>query len=253
MTGVASAIAGAAVIGAGASIYSANKQASAQRNAANQQYAMFNTIQGQEQPYMEAGNQATAKLGDLLGTSGNKNAAGYGDLTRSFTPADYLANKDPGYDFQLKTGGQAIRNADTPGVGALSGAALKDLIGFNQGMAATGYQNAFNRYQTTMGNTYQRLTGLATLGQNAASNTGAQGTALAGNAGAATAGAGASYASGALGAGGALAGGANTLGGLMYLNNGSNRSGINDPTSGAFSAQTGTTSGTAYNSLYGGD
>jgi hypothetical protein len=215
-------IAGAAVVGAGISAYgsmsAANTQADAQKNAAAQQYQMFNTIQGQEQPYMAAGNQATSRLSDLLGTSGNQGASGYGSLTSNFTPQDYLNNQDPGYQFRLQTGAQATRNADTPGVGSLSGAALKDLTTFNQGMAATGYQNAFSRYQAQNTNTYNRLTGLATLGQNAASNTGAQGTTLAGNAGSATAAAGGSLASGTLGATNAASGAANTLGGLMYLN-----------------------------------
>lgn len=251
-------IAGAAVVGSVVGAVGANmaagKQASAQRDAANQQYQMFNTIQGQEQPYMTAGNSAVGSLADFMGTSGNTKAAGYGQGTKSFTAQDYLNNQDPGYQFQLQTGGQALRNADTPGVGSLSGAALKDLVGFNQGMASTGYQNAFNRYNTTMGNTYNRLSGLATLGQNAASNTGAQGTTLAGNAGSATAAAGASTASGILGATGSLAGGANTAAGMMYLNNGNNSGGINSNYSGAFSANGGTTAGqfdnTNLNAIY---
>lgn len=218
MTWVAVAVVGGSVIGAVGSNLAANKQAGAQRQAAQTQADMFNTIQGQEQPYMDQGNKAAGRLGDLLGTSGNTSASGYGDLTRSFTSQDYLNNKDPGYDFQLKTGAQALRNSDTPGVGSLSGAALKNLMGFNQDMAATGYQNAFNRYQTQSGNTYQRLMGLSSLGQNAAANTGSQGTALAGNQGAALAGAGASTASGILGGTSALSGGANTLAGLAYLN-----------------------------------
>lgn len=249
---VAAAVIGGAVIGAAGSAYAGSQQAGAQKDAANTQRGMFNTITGQEQPFMQAGYGATDKLSELLGTGGNKGAADYGSFTKPFTSQDYLNNKDPGYDFQLKTGGQAIRNADTPGVGALSGAALKDLIGFNQGMASTGYQNAFNRYQTQQNNTFARLSGLAGLGQNAASNTGTAGTSLGTGIAQAQAGAGASLASGTLGATGSMAGGANTLAGLMYLNGG-NRSGINDPTSGAFSAQTGTTSGTAYNSLYNGD
>lgn len=217
---VAGAVVGASVIGAVGSGLAANKQAGAQEDAANQQWRMFDTIQGQEQPYMDAGKSAVGALGDFMGTSGNTKAVGYGQGAKPFTAADFLKNQDPGYAFQLKTGGQALRNADTPGVGSLSGAALKDLMGFNQDMASTGYQNAFNRYQTTMGTTYNRLSGLATLGQNAASNTGSQGTTLAGNAGSATAGAGASLASGTLGATGSLAGGANTLAGMMYLNGG---------------------------------
>lgn len=170
-------VAGAA-IGAIGSVVAGGEQASGQKAAARTQQDMFNTINGQEKPFMDAGVGATTKLSQLLGTAPDNGSGGYGSLTSSFTPADFLANKDPGYDFQLKTGGQALRNADTPGVGSLSGAALKDLMGFNQNMAATGYENAFNRFTTQQNNVFARLSGLAGLGQNAASNTGTAGTSL---------------------------------------------------------------------------
>jgi hypothetical protein len=102
----------------------------------------------------------------------------YGQLTSNFTPQDFLQNLDPGYGFQLAQGQQATRNADTPGVGSLSSSALKDLTTFNQNMAATGYQNAYNRWQTTNSNIFSRLSGIAGLGQNAASNVGTSGTSL---------------------------------------------------------------------------
>lgn len=218
MTWVAVAVVGGAAIGAIGSNMAANKQAGAQRDAAGMQMSMFDTITGQEQPFMDAGKADLSRLQDLMGTSGNTKAAGYGSLNKPFTASDYLANKDPGYDFQLKTGAQALRNADTPGVGSLSGAALKDLMGFNQNMAATGYQNAFSRYMTQNNATFARLSGIAGLGQNAASNTGTAGVGLGTGAAQAIAGAGASQASGVLGATGSLAGGANSLAGLMYLN-----------------------------------
>lgn len=193
-------VAVAAGIGAVGSIVAGNEQASGQKAAANTQQNMFNTINSQEQPFMQAGYGATSKLGDLLGTSGNTGAAGYGSLTSGFTPQDFLTNKDPGYDFQLQTGGQALRNADTPGVGSLSGAALKDLMSFNQNMASTGYQNAFNRFTTQQNNVFGRLSGIAGLGQNAASNTGTAGTALGTGIGQAQAAAAGSQAAGIVGA-----------------------------------------------------
>lgn len=204
MTWVAVAVAAAGVLGAGASAYAANKQSSAIGKAAKTQADMFNTINGQEQPFMKAGYGATSKLSQLLGIGTDDGSGGYGSLASSFTPADYLANKDPGYDFQLKTGAQALRNADTPGVGSLSGAALKDLIGFNQGMAATGYQNAFNRFQTQQGNVFNRLSQLANLGQNAASNTGKAGVGLGTGVAQAQAAQGAAQAGGIVGAGNSL-------------------------------------------------
>lgn len=221
MTWVAVAVAGGAVIGAGAGIYGANKQAGAQEQAAHTQADMFNTINSQEQPFMQAGYGATSRLSQLLGTGGDQNAADYGSLTKSFTPQDYLANQDPGYAFQLQTGAQALRNSDTPGVGALSGAALKDLIGFNQNMAATGYQNAFNRFQTQQGNVFSRLSQLANLGQNAASNTGQAGTSLGTGVAQAQAAAGGSQAAGIIGAGNSLGNGAGSLAYLLNSGGGS--------------------------------
>src|ERR1039457_6329052 len=152
---------GSAIIGAVGSSVAAGKHASGQEQAANTQAGMFNTIVGQEQPFMQAGYGATTALSSQFGTAGAPGNA-------PFTAADYTANQDPGYQFQLQTGGQALRNADTPGVGSLSGQSLKDLMSFNQGTAATGYQNAFNRYQTQQNNVWGRLSGLAGMGQNAA-------------------------------------------------------------------------------------
>ncbi len=196
----AAAVIGGAAIGAIGSSVAAGKQASGQQAAAATQQQMFNTINSQEQPFMQAGVGATSRLSQLLGTAKDDGSGGYGSLTSSFTPQDYLNNQDPGYQFQLQTGGQALRNADTPGVGSLSGAALKDLMSFNQNMAATGYQNAFNRFQTQQNNIFGRLSGIAGLGQNAASNTGTAGTALGQGIGQAQAAAAGSSAAGIIGA-----------------------------------------------------
>jgi hypothetical protein len=232
MSFVAVAIGGAAVVGAVGANMAAGKQASGQKAAAATQQEMFNTINSQEQPFMQAGYGATSKLEDLLGTSGNTGAAGYGSLTSSFTPQDFLANKDPGYDFQLKTGGQALRNADTPGVGSLSGAALKDLMSFNQNMASTGYQNAFNRFTTQQNNVFGRLSGIAGLGQNAASNTGTAGTTLGTGIAQAQAAAAGSQAGGIVGATNAIGGAASSLPYLLG-NNSSAGGGVPDLVPGA--------------------
>jgi hypothetical protein len=249
------------IIGAIGSNSAADTQAAAQDRASQTQLQMFNTINQQEQPFMQSGYAATARLNDLLGLSdpngpkaataptsynlggmfgGNyipgmtgqtgggtgtpnmfPNTADHGSLTRSFTGADYLANQDPGYQFQLQTGAQALRNQDTPGVGALSGPALKDLMAFNQNMAATGYQGAFNRFTTQQNNIFSRLSGMAGLGQNAASNTGTAGTALGTGAASTQAAAGGSRAAGIQGVADSLAGGA-TLAYLFGKNNNAN-------------------------------
>jgi hypothetical protein len=235
----AAAIVGGAVVGAVGSNIAAGKSASAANNATNEQANMFNTIVGQEQPFMQGGQAALTQYDQLMGIGGNPNSKGYGSLNAPFTAQDYLANQDPGYEFQLQTGAQATRNADTPGVGSLSGSALKDLMGFNQSMAATGYQNAFNRYQTQNSAVAGRLQGLIQTGQNAASNTGQAGSSISQGIAGSTIAAGNASASGILGGTNAIAGAGNTLGGLMYLNGGGGNTSpmysnsepaINDPT-----------------------
>ena len=219
MSWLAVAVGGSAVLGYFGSQSAAQTQAGAQTQAANTQQGMFNTINAQEQPFMQAGYGATTQLNDLLGTSGNTGAAGYGSLTQPFNPTQAQLENYPGYQFALKTGGQAVRNADTPGVGALSGPALKDLMSFNQGMASQNYQNYFNNTQTQQQNIFSRLSNIANLGQNAASNTGQTGAQLGTGIAQAQAAAGGSLAAGTVGAANALSGSAVPLAYLMSANN----------------------------------
>lgn len=258
MTWVAAAVVGGAAIGAIGSNMAASTQASGQQAAANTQQQMFNTINQQEQPFIQGGYGAESALLYGLGIGGGTplnqvatatpsgipgmtygigpngsivqqlaptagNAGGVplnqvaqqptpsfapGYFTQQFTPQNFLNNLDPGYGFQLQTGGQAIRNADTPGVGALSGPALKDLMSFNQGLAGTAYQNAFNRFTTQQNNIFARLSQIAGLGQSAATQVGNAGTSLGTGIAQAQAGAAASQAGGIVGATNAIGGSA---------------------------------------------
>lgn len=225
MSWVAAAVVGGAVIGAVGSNMAAGKQASADNNATNATNARFDQITANSQPFMNAGYGATDTLTQLLGTSGmpGSTVAGTGGLqngylTSTFNPTQDQLNNYPGYQFALQTGGQAVRNADTPGVGALSGAALKDLTNFNVGTANQYYNQYFNQDQTQKNNIYNRLSNVAGLGQSAAAGVGNSGTQLGQTAAQTTAAAGAASASGILGATNAAVGGANTYAGLQYLN-----------------------------------
>ena len=51
----------------------------------------------------------------------------------------------------------------------LGGSALKGLIDYNQGVASTGYQSAYNRWLQSQQNTYGQLSGAANIGNTAAS------------------------------------------------------------------------------------
>lgn len=229
MSWIAVAVGGASLIsgliGANAASSAADQQAAAARNAQNISQTEFNTIQGQEQPFMQGGYGAQSQLNYLLGqgtpgqngTASSSSGGQYGSLLSPFT-AQTMAQYSPAYNFQMQQGRQGVLNGDAAGTGALSGAAQKDLMGFNQNYANTAFNNAFNQYQAQQGNIYSRLSGVAQLGQNAAANTGLQGTALAGQAGQQAYNVGSALAGGTVGAAnaysGALQGAAPFLGSL---------------------------------------
>jgi hypothetical protein len=141
-------------------------------------------------------------------TYGDPNDPAFGSLLDPFDVEQFYQYQDPGYWFRLQQGTQGLRNAASAGSGALSGAALKDLLAFNQDMASQEYGNAFNRYQVQQGNIFQRLSDIARLGQSAAAGVGSAGTQLAGNAGQAAWQGGSAQGAGLVGAGNALAQGA---------------------------------------------
>lgn len=162
-----------AVIQGNAAKSAAQTQASAQEQAIAVQQQDFNTITGEEQPYMNAGNVAAGQLQAL--------ASGQ-------TSAQQILNANPGYQFAKQQGMQGVLNNAAAGSGALSGATQAALISQNQGVAQQAYQNYYNQ-----------LMGLATLGQNAASRTGTNQTALAGQTSNSLASIGASQAAGQIG------------------------------------------------------
>ena len=216
MSGIATAIAGSAVIGAVASNAASSKASKASKNAAQMQRDQFDIINQQNKPFMDAGYGATTRMQQLLGIGGDPGAEGYGSFSHEFSPDDFLANKDPGYGFELQQGQQALQNSAAGQSGALSGAAIKDLLGYSQGYARTGYNDAFNRYQTQQGNIFSRLSGISQMGQNAAANVGSQGTALAGQAGQALTAGGQAAAAGTMGIGNSLSQGLNNY--WLYKN-----------------------------------
>ena len=149
---VSGAIAGSALLGAGASIYASNKQSDAAGNALNFQKQTFDTnqqnmrsAQSSLQPYLDIGKNATYTLGQLTGTGNGGNQPDYSSFF-----------KDPSYGFAQQQGELGReRGANARGLN-LSGGTLKDLATFNSGLATQQYGNYFNR-----------LMGLAGIGQDA--------------------------------------------------------------------------------------
>lgn len=193
------------LLGADAASSAADTQANAANNATALQKQMFDTTSGYEAPFRQGGQDALAKLSSLLGVGGDSSAEGYGSLLKPFGASDFQL--DPGIKFQTQQGNLALQNSQAAKDGVLSGAALKDLIGFNQGMAGTGYQSAFDRYMANKGFTYDALFKPANLGQAAASNTANTGANYAQGIANTTVGAGQAQAAGQVGVANALSGG----------------------------------------------
>ena len=160
------------------------------------------TLTGIWPSYVTAGgpNTSSSQSGAQSAPSG---PGGFGSLLTPFT-IDQFHKMSPAYQFQLQQGQQGVLNGDAAGSGALSGAAQKDLMSFNQNAANTAFNNAFNQYQTQQGNIYGRLAGIANQGQAAASNSATGGSSYANSIGANTANAGTALAGGIVGSANSL-------------------------------------------------
>lgn len=211
-----SALAGS-LISSNAAKSAANTQADAANNAANLQEQNLAQTRASLQPFVNTGYGANTSLSNMLGIGTPTDSSTYGSLTKPFDAQTFQQYQDPGYQFQLQQGQQALQNSQAAQDGVLSGSALKGLMSFNQGMANTAYQNAFDRYMTQNDATYNRLASLLGVGENAAAgvgNTGAQVSSSIANT--LTSGA-AAQAAGTVGSANALSSGINNAAGYYAL------------------------------------
>jgi len=209
MSAVATAIVGGAVIGAYASKSAASKSAKAANRATDATTARYYQTRDDLLPYNEQGQQASSQLSDFVKDPNNTN----------FTAQDFQKYQDPSYQWQLQQGQQALQNSQAAQDGVLSGAALKGMQNYTQGMASTNYQNAYNNWFNTTNQNYTRLFNLANLGENAAAQTGSAGASLANTAANSMMAAGNAGAAGTIGAANAVTGSINNGIGYYQLNN----------------------------------
>lgn len=175
MSFIAAAIAGAGILGAGASIYGASQAANAQENAANQanatQLQMYNQQRKDLAPYTEAGTEGLNALRSYLGVGGDTSAANYGGYNQRFGMDQFTA--DPGYAFRLSEGMKGLNaNAAARG-GLISGAALKAATNYGQQAGSQEYTNAFNRFMQQKEAERSGYSDLTRVGQAAAAGTAA--------------------------------------------------------------------------------
>ncbi|MGH9666933.1 MAG: hypothetical protein ACRD9L_21120 [Bryobacteraceae bacterium] len=121
------------------------------------QQGVYDKNLGYVQPYQAGGAQAVTTLSSLLAPGG--------DFNKTPTMADLQI--DPGFDFRLQQGQQALERSAAARGSVLGGGALKSLTRYAQGTASDEYAKAFDRFQTDRTNRYTMLSGLAGFGQTA--------------------------------------------------------------------------------------
>jgi len=167
------------IVPAAVSLFSANKQAGAAKDAAaataaatneatQLQREMFQQQRQDQMPWLKAGEQALNKLIPMT------------DYTK-FGMDQFQA--DPGYAFRLSEGQKTLDRSAAARGGLISGAALKAAGRYGQEMGSQEYQNAFNRYQTERNAALNPLQSLAGVGQTTANQLGAAGQNYATNVG----------------------------------------------------------------------
>jgi hypothetical protein len=141
MAATTAAVLGAAAIGAGGSYMAGKEQAGATAKAARQEKKRL----AQLLPYLNAGKEALGQF--------------QGNIDQMPQYADILAGiqDDPGYQFQLEQGMNAIQGSAAARNNLLSGRTLRGLTEFGQQLG-TGYADqAYNRELGAFQNTQNQL------------------------------------------------------------------------------------------------
>ncbi len=168
MSSVASALMPSSPMGAVTSLFGGVRSGQATDRAANHQIAgqqeaqaQLRDAQSKMQPYMDSGAAASGRLNNSLSS---------GALGGTFSPGDLT--KDPGYQFRLQQGEQALGRKQSANGNMFSGQALKEAQQYGQGLADQTYNDAFNRWMSEQKNTYGMNAEQAQQGLNAANSYG---------------------------------------------------------------------------------
>jgi hypothetical protein len=145
---------GGALISSNAAGKAADQQAQGTANALGEQAREFDIAQENQKPYLDAGKTALGKLS-----------------AENDVPLDpSQVQMDPGYQFGLRQGQQAIDRKTAAAGGRISGAALKAAAQYGTDYATTGYNAAYARSNQARTDRLNRLAALAGIGQTATQN-----------------------------------------------------------------------------------
>jgi hypothetical protein len=149
---------GSGLIGAHAASSAAQTQKQATDQAIAEQQRQFDITQANQQPWLQAGQGALSQL--TAGTQpGGSLVTPYGETYQQPAPFSYAEfnapapfqaptldnTNDPGYQFRLNEGEQALQRGAAASGGAFSGGTLKALARYGQDYASNEYQNVYSR------------------------------------------------------------------------------------------------------------
>jgi hypothetical protein len=134
----------------------------------------------QQNPAQTTPADGSAPEGTFAGTGME-----YGELMQKFDPSS--VQTDPGFDFRLNKGLQALERAGAAKGSGIGGGALKAITEYAQDYSSGEYDKAyarqFNTFQADQANRYNKLASLAGIGQTAANQIGTAGQSYANNVG----------------------------------------------------------------------
>lgn len=153
------------------------------------QFQAPGTVTGQPgQVPIQGGNTinqgGSAQVPQVAGAPDPNANGSFGSLAQNFNqtfqaPTDVTEQNDPGYQFRLQQGQDALQNSAAARGGLLSGGTAKALSDYNQNAASAEYGNVYNRsynkfttdynqFQQGQTNQFNRYAALAGLGQTSA-------------------------------------------------------------------------------------
>lgn len=194
--GLAGSVIGGVIQG-NAAKSAAEKQAAAAEQANALQEKMYNQTREDNAAYRGAGQTAVGQMQDPT-------------FQKSFQASDF--QKDPGYDFRMQQGQQALERSAAAKGGLNSGGTMRSLSRYGQDYASNEYGKAYDRFNNDKSLRYGRLSTLAGMGLTANGMTGQAGQNYANSYGQNTMQAGEAAAAGDVGKGNAMAGIATSIG-----------------------------------------
>ena len=177
------------------SMIAGNQAASADRHAADLAQQRYLMTRSDTQPFIETGQHVIPQLEYLAKAGPTGGGPNYLDMAAANLPGQMTQaqlEQTPGYQFNLAQGLKATQAAAAARGLGVSGAALKGAAAYATGLADSMYQNQFANAQTrfsdygvlntgqqnNLQNQFSRLQNVASLGENAAAQTGTIGANL---------------------------------------------------------------------------